>query len=126
MDNMSLKDALVHIMENYTKEKLNLFKENDIAVFLRQEVTSIIEREISGLSKNEFIIKGSAGAGNWAEIPWICIFNKNITISAQKGIYIVFLFSSDMKRVYLSINQGFTFYKENNIVNKTQEFSQEI
>lgn len=126
MDNMSLQDGLVYIMENYTKEKLNPFKENKIAIFLRQNITTIIEKEISGLSKNEFIIKGSAGAGNWAEIPWICIFNKNITISAQKGIYIVFLFSSDMKRVYLSINQGFTFYKENNIVNKTQEFSQEI
>lgn len=126
MDNMSLQDGLVYIMKNYTKEKLNPFKENKIAIFLRQNITTIIEKEIFGLSKNEFIIKGSPGAGNWAEIPWICIFNKNITISAQKGIYIVFLFSSDMKRVYLSINQGFTFYKENSIVDKTQEFSQEI
>lgn len=35
-----------------------------------------------------------------------------LTESTQVGIYIVFLFSSDGKRVYLSLNQGVTHFKQ--------------
>lgn len=46
--------------------------------------------------------------GNWAQLPWVGIFNPQITRSAQSGYYIVYLFREDMQGVYLSLNQGVT------------------
>ena len=47
-------------------------------------------------------------SGQWAYVPWIGLFDPAITDGAQHGFYIVYLFSADMKRVYLSVNQGTT------------------
>lgn len=59
-----------------------------------------------------YITAGSAGAGNWAKIPWLSVFDTRVTETAQSGYYIVYLFRADMEGVYLSLNQGFTQYKE--------------
>lgn len=68
-------------------------------------------REISYL-KDWYEVKGSVGQGNIAEIPHICIFDRDITLSAERGYYIVFLFDSTMSHVFLSLNQGWTQYKK--------------
>lgn len=123
---MDFEKGLLHIMENYLGEKNSEFKQNELAGFLRNEIIEIILKEVPRLKKEYYVFKGSPGAGNWAEVPWISIFNKNITSTAQKGIYIVFLFSSDMKKVYLSLNQGYTFYKENGLIDRIEELSDSI
>ncbi|MGB6970291.1 MAG: DUF3578 domain-containing protein, partial [Methyloceanibacter sp.] len=48
----------------------------------------------------------------WAHVPWVGLFDPAITDGAQHGFYIVYLFSADMKRVYLSMNQGTTEVKD--------------
>ena len=59
------------------------------------------------------IAKGRCGvSGRWAHVPWVGLFDPAITDGAQHGFYIVYLFSADMKRVYLSINQGTTEVKD--------------
>ena len=35
-----------------------------------------------------------------------------VTTTQQTGYYVVYLFSVDMKRVYLSLNQGITYLKD--------------
>lgn len=55
--------------------------------------------------------KASCGAGGWTRYPWVAIYNKEITTTIQNGIYIVYLFSEDMSRVYLTLNQGCTKLK---------------
>lgn len=120
---LEINNGLLHIMENYLREKQGTFAENDLAIFIRNKITETISKAIHQVSNREFLVRASPGKGNWAEIPWICIFNENITRSAQKGIYLVFLFSADMKKVYLSLNQGFTFYKDNRITDRIDEFS---
>ena len=65
----------------------------------------------AGLPKSKYKIQGSIGQGNPAEIPWICVFDLDVTKSAQEGFYIVYLFKSDMSGVYLSLNQGWTQYE---------------
>jgi hypothetical protein len=57
-------------------------------------------------------IIGSDGAGRMAEVPWVGIFDPQITTTATKGIYIVFLFKDDMTGFYLSLNQGITTYQK--------------
>ena len=47
-------------------------------------------------------------------IPWVCIFDRKITTTATKGIYIVYLLSKDGNSLYLSFNQGCTDIRKNN------------
>lgn len=54
------------------------------------------------------IVEGSIGKGNWAKIPWLALLDSRITDTTQKGVYVVYLFSEDMSRLYLTLNQGVT------------------
>src|SRR5699024_12047198 len=65
------------------------------------------------LDDDKYLVKGSVGQGQWAHIPWVAIFNKNITTSATRGYDIVLLFQADMTGFYLTLNQGWTYYREN-------------
>lgn len=62
--------------------------------------------------RDEYIIKGSAGQGEWAGIPWILISNKRISTTARKGVHIVYLFDSSQENVYLCLGTGWTFFNE--------------
>ena len=62
---------------------------------------------------SNYSAKGGYGQGNWATFPWIAIYNTDITRSSQKGYYVVFLFDYEMDTVFLTLNQGFTWFKEN-------------
>lgn len=69
--------------------------------------------------------KSSIGAGNKARIPWVCVYNLAVTKSVQQGYYIALLFSEDMSRVYLSLNQGVTkaeFAETQLFVNKALDY----
>lgn len=68
--------------------------------------------EIQNIATDGFVFKGSYGEGNIAHVPWMGLFDtENFSKSAKSGIYIVYLFSYDRQRVYLSLNQGWTNFK---------------
>ena len=58
------------------------------------------------------MVEGSAGAGNWAAVPWISVFDPAITTSATHGYYVVYLFHVSKPVVHLSLNQGTTAVRE--------------
>jgi hypothetical protein len=53
-------------------------------------------------------VKGSAGAGNLAQVPWIAFLDPDVTESAQRGIYVVYLWSVDASTLFLCLSQGVT------------------
>lgn len=55
-----------------------------------------------------YLIKGSAGNGAGAFVPWVSFFDPDETDTATRGMYVVYLFAEDMKTVSLSLNQGVT------------------
>jgi hypothetical protein len=57
-------------------------------------------------------IKKSGMAVNLPVIPWISILNPELTTTTQAGLYIVYLYSADMKKLFLSMNQGYTRHEE--------------
>lgn len=59
-------------------------------------------------SKSGFDVVGSDGRGRKARIPWIRIFNGNLSPKPTQGYYIVYLFAADGRSVVLSLNQGTT------------------
>jgi 5-methylcytosine-specific restriction enzyme MrcB-like protein/uncharacterized protein DUF3883 len=54
------------------------------------------------------IPEGSTGAGNITAAPWIALFDRRLTTSATSGYYVVYLFSTDMSTVTLSLAFGTT------------------
>jgi 5-methylcytosine-specific restriction protein A len=78
---------------------------------LPQLLTEMVEA--SGRDSSNYKIYGSVGQMNWtlAYIPWVAILRKEISSSTERGYYVVLLFSQDMQSCYLSLNQGFTQFK---------------
>lgn len=116
--NTIIKEQFENILDLYLLEKVNTFSRNKLANSIRSFGSNF--KDSIQLPDN-YLTKGSAGQGNWAEVPWICIFDKEISISAQRGYYIVYLFDSNMQRIYLSLNQGWTQYTERNPLKTAQE-----
>lgn len=81
---------------------------SDIDSSISDIITKDIPQQLSLMLNNDYIIKGSVGAGRATRTPWISILDKEITTSTREGVYIVFLFASDFKRIYLTFNQGTT------------------
>ncbi|WP_294359551.1 DUF3578 domain-containing protein [uncultured Clostridium sp.] len=105
-----MNGLITEILYNYLKVKTETFKKNPMGQVLRNNLPSKIEKLLS-LNKNTYTVTGSIGQGQWAEIPWISIFLNSITSTATNGYYIVYLFKSDMTGFYLSLNQGWTYFK---------------
>ena len=104
-----IQQLLENILEIYENSRANepFGRENSVWKKFFELVENL--RPITNNQDAESLrIKGSLGSGNWADIPWIAIFDTRETNTIQKGIYFVFLFRKDMSGVYLTFNQGVT------------------
>ena len=123
-------DEINNIFSNYLTD-LETFKADksrprsmsDYSTVLSLQQT--IPNEINNfINPNEYLCKGSAGEGVFANIPWVALFNREITTSAQNGYYIVYLFDSEMQGLYLCLGLGWTQYDQfyqNLELNKSRE-----
>jgi SAM-dependent methyltransferase len=106
-----LTNYFKEILDNYLNSISNgKFNKNHEMFKLINYTTTNAVNEI--VKKYNLITKGSSGAGGWTRYPWIAIYNDKITTTIQRGVYIVYLFSQDMSRVYLTLNQGCTNLKK--------------
>lgn len=106
-----MKDILEKVLQNYKTESKNDFAHNPLSNYIRHDISQKIISELQ-LNDKQFKITASPGQGNWAAIPWIGIFDVEITDTATKGYDVVYLFRADMSGVYVSLNQGWTYFKE--------------
>lgn len=103
-----MHNMLQKICDQYLAATLSPLKNNQLAQYIRTDTKEIIS---SSIDPQRYRVHGSAGQGQWAVVPWIAIFDLEITNTATHGYYIVYLFTADMKGVYLSLNQGWTYYE---------------
>jgi len=103
---MSLNAALTLFLEEYPEAVKQNFTNNPVANFIRNDVPQIINDLLD--HNNRYLVHGSAGQGNWAHVPWVAIFDRLITESAQDGYFVVYLVCEDYSGIYLSLNQGVT------------------
>ena len=97
--------------KEYKKQKKKIkFTEYNIHKTLCQELPFYI-KEKSFLAESKYKIEGSIGQGGIAEVPWICVYDKDITRKATEGYYIVYLIKSDLSGFYISLNQGWTQFE---------------
>jgi 5-methylcytosine-specific restriction protein B len=106
-----LTEYFKEILDNYIESKnTGRFNKNHEMFKLINYTTT---DALNGIAKAYGLkVKGSCGAGTWTRYPWIAIYNEKITTTIQRGVYIVYLFSEDMSRVYLTLNQGCTNLKK--------------
>lgn len=105
-----MKELLQEILNDYKLAKLDKLEKHQLAISVRQKSVDVLANAIS-VDSEKYKVKGSVGQGQWADVPWIAVFDKSITQSATEGYYIVYLFRADMSGVYLSLNQGWTYFK---------------
>jgi 5-methylcytosine-specific restriction protein A len=108
---MPLHETLRTIITDYSKATSEPFASHPLAAFIRQDAAKTVEAALGDLSAG-LLVEGSAGAGNWAAVPWISVFDPAITTTATQGYYVVYLFHTTDAVVHLSLNQGTTKVRE--------------
>lgn len=95
------------ILGEYKNAKGRALKDDPLAKFICDKAPeAFYETKIIDTGKYE--VKGSVGHGNWATTPWLAIFDRSVTTTAQEGVYIIYLLSSNCQSLYLTLNQGCT------------------
>lgn len=107
--NINLQSFIKEILNNYKQEKNNDFANNSLGSLLKNSITDYLKNIIDN---SKYTLEWSIGKGQWAAIPWLAIFDNDITKSAQNGYYIVYLFKENMSGVYVTIMQGTTSVKQ--------------
>ncbi|MDC6155121.1 MrcB family domain-containing protein [Bacillus sp. GX] len=105
--NSNLREKFLTVLNEYLQARTERFAGHKMGSFVRNEMTTEITR-LPFIDHSQYVVTGSVGQGNWAAVPWLAIMNKDITTSTQRGYYIVYLFSEDMERLYLTLAQGVT------------------
>ena len=111
MKNNEIIEKFREFIENYCSVNRQNFAKNEVVKIITKNIPELLN-DILDIDNNKFHIKGSCGNGNPAEVPWLSIFMRNITTKATKGVYIVFLIKADLSGMYLSLNQGFTYFMD--------------
>ena len=104
---MPLRTTLQTILTEYHTATAEPLEGHKLANFIRHSAASEVDGALGELGAG-LIVEGSAGAGNWAAVPWISVFDPAITTSATRGYYVVYLFHVSEPVVHLSLNQGTT------------------
>jgi hypothetical protein len=98
---------LYEFLSRWPQAKEQQFAKNPATVFLTRALKEDVFELISATHPG-MIVKASAGAGNWADIPWLAVMHPDSTTTVRNGLNAVFLFAADRAGVYLSLNQGTT------------------
>lgn len=105
---MSISTMLQAVSGGYGPATAQEFADNPIAIFLRRSAPEEILKAIPVDARPGLKIKGSAGAGQWAMVPWVAVMDSIATSAPTAGYYIVYLFDAQSGRIFLSLNQGAT------------------
>ncbi|MED3394446.1 MrcB family domain-containing protein [Bacillus wiedmannii] len=123
--NSNLREKFLTVMDEYLQARTERFAGHKMGSVVRNEMTTEITR-LPFIDHNQYVVTGSIGQGNWAAVPWLAIMNKDITTSTQRGYYIVYLFSEDMERLYLTLAQGVTETSKEEMQKIKEEIREQI
>ena len=86
---------------------------NNFTSRFKTDIPTVLE---SFFQKGTYKIKGSIGQGRVTQCPWIAIMHADETQTTQEGVYIVFLFSENLRKIYITLAQGVTKTSQESIV----------
>lgn len=91
-------------MSEYADVRNEPFSRHPLAQWIRRDLPQEVASAASEHPSINWV--ASPGRGGWASTPWIAGFDPLVTDSAQSGYYPVYLFTTSLDSVYLSMNQG--------------------
>lgn len=113
-----MKQIVDKVINEYAIARTQIFTGHPLGVFFRKEIPRRIYN--TGIvDERTHLITGSTGQGGWVDSAWFAIFDRRITTSARKGVYIVYLLSNDGSTLYITLNQGCESIRANNSKKET-------
>lgn len=76
----------------------------ELAEHLRRELAAAAH--VPGVAALHLDAKDGGRQAYFGPLAWVRVFSRDYAPTAQRGIYLVYLFAADGSRVYLSLNQG--------------------
>lgn len=116
---------VLELQEQYTSKNTSAMQRRGILI--RKEIANSLNGNLDRFkSKYEIAIEdlwvqGKDGDGNKAEIPWVRLASKELSPSATKGWYVVFLFSAKGSNCYLSLGHASTTYDGDSMERRYQK-----
>jgi len=116
---------VLELQKQYTSKNTPAMKRRGILI--RKEIANSLAENLDYFkSKYEIAIEdlwvqGKDGDGNKAEIPWVRLASKELSPSATKGWYVVFLFSAKGSNCYLSLGHASTTYDGDSMERRYQK-----
>ncbi|MBF4475942.1 MrcB family domain-containing protein [Methanobacterium formicicum] len=113
-----LKQFMEKIFNDYQSAKKEKYVDNKLAKLIKKDFPN----NLKDLTKDigDYKIIGYSGEGKWAESPYIAIFNSEISEGLESGYYILYIFSENTEKVYLTLNQDIG--NQNNLNRDELEF----
>jgi hypothetical protein len=96
-------------------------------ILIRKEIATSLNENLDMFKSNYEIaiedlwVQGKDGDGNKAEIPWVRLGSKELSPSAMKGWYVVFLFAATGSNCYLSLGHSSMIYEGDTIEKRYQK-----
>jgi len=116
---------VLELQNQYTSKNTPAMQRRGILI--RKEIASSLSQNIDRFKSNYEIaiedlwIQGKDGDGNKAEIPWVRLASHELSPSATKGWYVVFLFSAKGSNCYLSLGHASTTYDGDSMERRYQK-----
>jgi hypothetical protein len=116
---------VLELQKEYTSKNTPAMQRRGILI--RKEIAGSLTENLDRFnSKYEIAIhdlwvQGKDGDGNKAEIPWVRLGSKELSPSAMKGWYVVFLFSATGSNCYLSLGHSSMIYEGDSIEKRYQK-----
>ncbi len=99
-----MREIIEKILNEYVPAKNHPISGDPLGEYFRSKIPRMIYG--TGIvDEHDYKITGSVGRGEWANVPWIGIFDRRITTSATKGVYIVYLLEKNGRSLYLTFMQ---------------------
>jgi 5-methylcytosine-specific restriction enzyme A len=104
-----IQDVFQRVAREFVDARAGSLANHPLANYLRDDAAQEVR---DAISRPDLRVVGAPGQGNWADVPWLALFNPEVTTSATRGYDIVYLFAADMSTVTLSLAQGVTAIRD--------------
>lgn len=102
-----IRSFLTKVAQEYLSAAQQEFTSHPTANYLRAIAPKAFAEAVNAPARS-LVVEGSAGQGQWTDVPWLAFLHEDETDSVRRGFYAIYLFSAIMDKVYLCFAQGVT------------------
>ena len=100
---MSVGNLLIDCSQAFTEARNG---DRQVAATAARALCDALTSLLGDGDSEGMVVKAGLGIGRFADVPWVAVLSDKFGGRATEGYYVVFLFSKDSKRIYLSLGVG--------------------